>query len=345
MAKANGENLKMKMVHEHDVGATSADDYNLFESKNNPSYVNIDTKGGPAKAFIEKEYQIDNAVCQEIKLNLISIMIKHVENFDDLDAISSKTKKNLEISPIGIDIFCSKCKKLKFLKKLKCGHSICFFCFSNKAKDLLNHPSCKKIQEFACKKCFELPSDDEIFGQELNEINFCWKNVQVMRKCTWCKRELNVASRFLLELTCLHLCRDCYLDQIYMGAKKCIACNAGFKNLKITKTRTSMCSECKLVGNIDSYGFRCYREGFNLCYSCQNKCLVEKKIDVISTEINGPPKLNQIDYYINKTCPFCSKKESLASIFKCPTCENIVCENCFDIGYQICQTCNNSYKF
>jgi hypothetical protein len=212
MAKACRENMKgsMKILYQNDV-ANHADEFYPVGNKNQSFKGFKDSQREP---HIEKLYHFDDNLSNETKLNLVTIMIKHLDrdNFDDIDFISEKIKPNLGITNFGNTLICSKCRNIKFLKNFKCGHSMCFFCFRRKVKELMDDPSCKKIQELACKKCFELPSDDEFFGSELSEINFSWKNVQVIKRCTWCKRNLKLGIEYLFELTCLHLCKDCYLD-------------------------------------------------------------------------------------------------------------------------------------
>jgi hypothetical protein len=130
-----------------------------------------------------------------------------------------------------------------------------------------------------------------------------------------------------------------------MGANKCMTCNTGFKNLTITEKRTCKCSKCGIVGNTIRLKYRCYKEGFNLCYSCQNKCDQENQHDMICSIFNGEQNLRHFNYYTKKMCPYCNKRTDLDRVLKCPCCENIVCRDCFDQDIKFCQTCNISFKF
>ena len=276
---------------------------------------------------------------------LLQIFTKHIEKAS-LSEISEKIilpSKELIETRLYKNFLCQKCSVIKFKTKLRCGHSRCFSCLKSNLTILKDDPNLKNVQSIACKKCFCIPDSEEI-KQILGEnSSLKFEYPQIDKKCGYCRRDLSIYTEFFFELKCLHLCKYCYVDQLFMGIYKCMVCQHKFKNSKLTKQREDFCSRCSLKKNYYFEALKCYDDQNLLCYSCQNTSFIEGNKAILTSRIDGRYLLIPFRRYINKLCPFCHQNVTLSDILICDKCENFICEYCYTKNPE-CRLCFGSFK-
>lgn len=238
----------------------------------------------------------------------------------------------------GKKMNCGKCGGFKLKFKGSCGHSSCFYCIRKKIVDYVERPCLRLFKDLRCKYCFEVPSrvDLSLLFPMPDKTSLDYSNVKLVQKCLWCSRELDVATEYLPELNCLHLCRECYTDQIFMGIDSCMVCKSKFTNSNLTKFRTCTCKACGYTSNLLSMSYKSYSENSLICYSCQMKFMIDQNYSNLFNSLSLVKGKNLFVYFNNKTCPVCLKVNCLDSIKVCKKCGNFKCEDCYSYN----STCN-----
>lgn len=294
--------------------------------------------------FIKDPNEQPLATLTESHVNLLKLFVNHmvIENFCNIPNRISQVKQRSNGSGPSQGFYCGKCSHIKFKARLKCGHSKCFNCLKSDIIELNCSPSCKNIKPIICKKCYSLPSPEEI--RKLIGYNESISSIypELTKNCGYCRRESNIYTEFFFELKCLHLCKNCYVDQVYMGIKKCMVCEKKFKNSSITKNRVDKCDDCKNEKSYFNDALKSYDNNNLLCYQCQNKSYMSRNIKPLITIIKGKESLVPFKKFINKKCPICHQDISLDEVRVCTSCENFICQNCLNSNPQ-CKLCSNDF--
>lgn len=304
------------------------------------------TTDQPGKVFIQRD-QIHRPIMAftESHKSLLQIFTKHIE-ISSLSKIQEKiilAHKDSTLGKAYQNLICQKCNFIKLKAKLRCGHSRCYSCLKSNLIKLQNDPNFKNAKSIACKKCFSLPDIQEIKQITGHNSSFNFEYPELYKKCGYCRRDLNLYTEFFFELKCFHLCKHCYVDQLYMGIYNCMVCQQKFKNLELTKQREDICSICNSKKNYFSECLKCYDEKNLLCYSCQHTSYIQNNRDVLTSRIEGKDFLIPFKKYINKQCPVCHLIVNLDEVLVCHTCGNFICESCFNCNPQ-CKLCFNDFK-
>ena len=276
----------------------------------------------------------------ESHVNLVKIFLKHVAsvNLRKIPENISQIKQTSSGSNLTKNFFCEKCSFINLKVRLKCGHSKCFNCLKLSVLKLNECTTDKNLKSIICKKCFSLPSPEEIIELIGNNASISQIFPILTKKCGYCRRESNIYTEFFFELKCLHLCKNCYVDQIYIGANKCLVCQKKFKNSAITKSRLDICSDCRNQTSYFNEALKSYAQDNLLCYSCQNIAYRNRRMNALTIQINGKDSLAPFKTFINKLCSICNESSSLDNIRRCESCENLICETCINDNPQ-CRLC------
>ena len=272
--------------------------------------------------------------------HLLLIMLKHIDQTQGSKLKEILLNKDLDSSNKRPEFLCKKCGKIKLSFKRTCSHNSCFNCLQNNVKKYVNSPELSTFKNLRCQECFEVPKNLDLASlfKKHDDTLSKYKKAIVIKICFWCKQKLNLATDYLPELNCLHLCRECYSDQLYMKIKSCMVCKEKFINKNITLARMCTCTKCGNTGKLISKAFKCYFEDKIICFDCQLE--IAKQNDWKSafgsneyTAVKG-----KFTHNFNKSCPYCNEVRCISEINICDNCANLKCDDCLSLEPK-CKIC------
>ena len=282
--------------------------------------------------YLKEKGKFGELCKQMIMIMQESVVCSKVMRFNKLFAFLDARKNDEDLE----ELICIDCEKLYLRMELKCKHSICICCFCERIQEFLKKPDLGEIEKIRCEDCrtfFSIEDVECLFGKGSNQsTRFSQLNIE--KKCIWCKREQNLLKSYSSELECLHLCSQCYLTQVYYRSVSCFGCGVHF-NLDFTFNRESTCMKCKYTGGTVLEGFRSLHEDHELCYVCINKALTEnRKFDVCPVCNKSLSKSDEavLASFFNKNCLYCSQSKPISELIICRNCPHIICDTCTSKG-------------
>ena len=261
-----------------------------------------------------------------------------------LDSPQRNYLENLpQILPSLSHLSCPNCKNLAIQVKLECKHPTCAFCLQSNVKNLIEKPSIEALKRCRCPTClvlFKSKDLEKVLANSGSVQNF--ENLEIKRKCLWCKRALNACKDFFTELDCMHLCGSCYTNELYLGSRACMVCEKAFEKKEVTLKRRGSCFSCGNQDFIVKGMYRALHKDHLLCFNClhnsvyQNPpfwCKCGESIDkayVLVTKIQ-----------LNKECSKCTQIRTIDEIRVCPHCCFIQCFNC--VNGSNCGECGKNF--
>jgi hypothetical protein len=201
-------------------------------------------------------------------------------------------------------------------------------------------PSIKNFSKLSCLKC-KLNISESDLKAILSKKNFqVYKSVFKKETCCRCHIKKVLVTEYFTELTCLHLCKSCYADELFMGSTRCLCCNTLFPNMETTKKRTGECKVCKKKGLFVADGFRSFHKNHVMCYDCLNRS--DEVCQVCEVNILNKERM-ALENYNYKDCRVCFKKCRLDEMGNMKCCGKLVCEECFG-DYRECPVCSVKFK-
>lgn len=334
-ATTNNKETQGERTKAHDIGK-------LFQNQDIPKSPSIQSQNLQTEEFKQvlnnlsqygdrpgqTQANINNLT--EILRNLYSALPKDGEELPNLNKTLCKSCGN---------------KKKKFL--LDCGHQVCVHCLKKQCKVYIENPSLETFKKFACVKCklSLVALDIQNLYANLPELEML-KTMSSSFKCTRCRNSYTLHNGYCSELPCMHLCNNCYFDDLLFKRTACNneMCHMPFKKSALTSKRSSICDNCKAIGNSV---FDCYRNicsNHYLCYQCLNKTAQQRKCQACDPS-NGiiTRQYKLLASMVNKECVICKKIKILNDfdLIKRCCCEP-VCNECQQEN--ICRNCN-SFEF
>ena len=264
-----------------------------------------------------------------LKINILPIKLNESES---LKALLSQTL----LSQTLRDFYCITCKKFSFLVKLTCSHSACLFCLQSSLSNLANSPSLKFFKQSRCKSCFLFPTKKDI-GFVLSPIAAeTVYNLSITKQCTLCERNLKLMTNYLPELECLHLCRECYLNDMLYGGTNCSCCSQEYEGIETTQQRVVQCSNCPMYGKIMDNYYRALHSDHYLCANCLLSLLGkgDYRCPLCEYELDSND-IGALHMFVYKACPQCNIYKPISGILECP-CPVSLCHDCFGASNHIC---------
>ena len=268
------------------------------------------------------------------------INLKNLNLNTSFQKISQKPEINRQSSNLLASIHCESCKKLKIEVVLTCGHKVCLECFRTKVENYTLAPSIKTFKKASCLICRQNYSEIDIcqYLKENSQISE-FLNIKILKKCDRCGLEKNLQKEYFAEMRCLHLCSNCYADDLIFDQNICFVCQKKYQYSESTNNRKADCGVCKANGFFVGNCFRKIDEDHVGCFDCLNEVFKNKKCLVCYVDLEKKKALHIKDM-INKKCGFCRKNISLSSVFFHKTCcDNITCNECFNINKK-CPFCD-----
>lgn len=271
---------------------------------------------------------------------LLNLMTSHL----DLSLFYTNQKLRAKIKSNSLNLLkgkqCKFCFNLNFKTVLACGHPACLKCLKVRIVNYFNSPSVETFKELRCEYCCALPSRTEVyyvFGENPRKVDELFL-INVRIKCRLCERTLVLMKDFYPELKCLHICRDCYIDQLFCKIKNCIVCRSEFKYREHTLNRIETCAVCFKSASVVDLAFKTYENGM-ICFNCQNESV--KNIETIPILFEKMKLGNkEFRFYFNKRCPYCNTPKPLNEIQLCNVCGTLKCDDCSIRFSSECTFCN-----
>lgn len=325
---ANEKNNESIKVNE-EITPTKPDVPPLIAANNEahiPKSMTMTNLGIYGKSF----FMLSKLICQNIDNSSVKSSTEIVMN-KQLDNINCSSR-----------LKCRKCGVIKLKFKKKCSHSSCIICIQKAIQEYINNPTISSFKALRCKICYEIPSefDLNLLFPKPNDTIIKYSDIKFIKKCSLCLRKLNLATEFLPELKCLHLCRECYTEQIFMGIDSCMVCKYKFTNLMLTKTRVCTCTICGFTGNLLSMSYKSFSENKLICFDCQQKYTRSEKYAELFGELEIKSGIALLKHLNNKACPICFNVYSLCDIKPCRKCGNFKCESCAE-QFPVCLFCHD----
>ena len=257
------------------------------------------------------------------------IMLKNIDK-DKVGSLEEDLLKKDLSSNKMVEFLCKKCGNVKLNFKRTCSHNSCLYCLKNNVKKYLDNLTASNFMSLRCGKCYEIPkdSDIELLFPRPNNTVIKYNNALVIKQCSLCKRKLNLATDYLPELTCLHLCRDCYTDQLYMKIDSCMVCKKSFSNKDLTLVRSCTCTNCGKKNKLVLKAYKCYYEDKIICFPCQTIIVKNMNWQEAFGSNDHKEMYRTMKYYCNKLCPYCEKTITLSEVNPCSKCGNFMCDDC-----------------
>jgi hypothetical protein len=256
--------------------------------------------------------------------SLIMVLNQHV-SVDSLSSCRLLFRPQALPSYLPAVCQCHACGKLRLEVKLPCMHRACANCIQNAADALGTHRALSYFLQIACPACHTNVSLDILRTLVSNEL--FQRLLQLSRTCFKCTKPRQLLTEFCTELTCMHLCRSCYADELIVGAKNCLVCNTEFIHAGITMQRNAVCGKCKVEGNFVSDCFRSMHDNHLLCYLCLGISGNSRHCEICNLEFDKIENL-MLKTFVNKVCSACQQFTDLACLAKNGCCGFTVCENC-----------------
>lgn len=246
------------------------------------------------------------------------------------------TLTNTSVSRLLQDYFCITCQKFSFIVKLTCSHSACLFCLQSSLLNLANSPSLNSYKQSRCKSCFLIPTKKDINFVLSSEIAETIYSLNITKQCTLCERNLELMTGYLPELECLHLCRECYLNDMLYGGTKCTCCLKDYDAGETTLQRVEQCSHCFKDGKLADNYFRALHSNHYLCPGCLIESLVkgDYKCPTCMYQLDARD-IGALHMFIYKTCSGCNFYKPFNEIHEC-SCSYNFCHACIQKNNHIC---------
>lgn len=236
-------------------------------------------------------------------------------------ARSEKVLRNVE---------CRDCTGIEIIFKLSCTHETCYSCAKEKITNYINNPSPSSFKLASCQTCKKNYSEidfKKILGatSPLYEI---FVGISFTKKCCRCEFSLILHIGYFAESNCLHLCLNCYCDDIFMGFDACTCCNKKYLHDDETRKRKTFCSGCGKIGEIVGQCYRISQCQHVMCVQCMTSSSVQKKCKVCLAEFSKK-EIKHLGTIINKRCSACKKKFPLVEMDYSQTCcKYLRCKGC-----------------
>jgi hypothetical protein len=255
--------------------------------------------------------------------NTSSSLILLLSRSLNLQVQNTETLKTFHQSlpqPTQSSTSCRKCKSIYLKLKLECGHFECLTCYQHSIENLLKLLNFSTFSKCSCSVC-GMTSSTNFLSKVLPKKSFEILQLSLMRKCVWCKRELDLFQHhFPRELKCKHLCDICYQNEVFFKSKACFCCNSPFKNLEFTLKRSTDCFQCGDSGLFIANGYRMTSSGKGYC----SRCI----LDLMLHDTSNNQEKRILKNFLNIKCPKCNCLKNVADIIQCATCQSFCCESC-----------------
>jgi hypothetical protein len=265
-----------------------------------------------------------SSVMKKSLVELVDLMRQHMDIPTSLRNNVSGQLRNTQLADECAQCKCSDCNKLKIEFRLSCLHSTCLNCFISKIEGFERNPSLESFQALACSAC-QLNYCEDVFRVAGSRKISSLKSLQ--RTCQRCGLAKPLITEYFSELSCGHLCGNCYADELLFNSKKCLCCNIEFKNAKSTLMRTAACVACRASGFQVSEIFRAIHVGEVLCYNCLAATAQQKRCNACGIDL-GKYEMYEIVTLLAKNCSICKEKKSIPDLFGKKCCEYCVCNEC-----------------
>ena len=274
-------------------------------------------------------------------INSLKIIIGNLEGNIE-DCLMKNIKKNL---------ICKHCSNIKQKQLLNCNHQGCKSCLKSRINYYLNNPSIESFKKFCCKKCKINFIDSDILNICGNDSEYQqFITLDFKKQCNKCDIGYNLHNGYFRELTCLHLCSNCYSDSLFFNKTSCNICKKPYENKFSTLSRTQACDNCKESNYYVKQSYRKICKSHVLCYDCLQQSAKLKACPVCQEITNKKLKkqegkliLKILRQLINKKCSICKKIFALSEIDSDKTCCNLlVCLECKD--EKICVGCRKELR-
>ena len=251
---------------------------------------------------------------------------------------SNETLNNLPPGSLP-KLRCPKCDNFFVGLPLTCSHSTCLICFQTSLQKFISDPTPKTFQKFSCPECsVNCCKADVEKVYSLKENNLMRYEALNSRKvCMLCGINGCLHTDFFGELECLHLCRNCYAEDLMFGGTNCPCCSMIYKNKEATKNRTAKCMKCHYEGKFVTDVMRDCHNNHVLCFSCLEDSVIAKKCVYCRFDLSGSLKV--LKAMLMKKCCLCKKPTSIADLFTRPCCSFFQCLDCTGEPAK-CKTCN-----
>lgn len=253
---------------------------------------------------------------------------------NEINEYSIIKNSNILIEKVPL-LQCKHCSSLKLKVTLSCSHKSCIQCINNLIEKFVSMSSIKSFSNISCLKC-KLNISENDLKTILTEKNFqVYKSIFKKVTCCRCHIKKVLATEYFTELTCLHLCKSCYADELFMGSTKCLCCNTPFLYIETTKKRAGECKGCNKKGLFVADCFRSFHKNHVMCYDCLNRSV--QVCQVCEGNIGNKERM-ALEKYIYKSCRMCLKNYPIDYLRNIKCCGNLICEECFDT-YKNCPIC------
>lgn len=267
---------------------------------------------------------------------LIIVLMKNT-SFNEFETVCQINQESNSKYSNLTSLKCKTCKNLEFQVELECKHHTCISCLQTNIKNLITNPDVEALKKVRCSSCLMLHTVNDL-KKVCNDSNTIdqFQALSIERSCGFCKRNLNACTEFFTELSCMHLCSVCYMNELFMGSKSCMVCEIPYKKKSVTFSRTGNCSACGNSDKLVQKLFRYLHRDHLHCYDCLTKVTKSKTCLVCSLELSKIEEALMVNYF-QKMCPQCLKYKGIIDIKVCRNCESIICDSCYNEPY--CPKC------
>ena len=234
---------------------------------------------------------------------------------------------------------CLKCRNIFVGLPLKCSHNICLYCFHYSLQKYISNPSPKTFQKFACHECSINCCMIDVMKacSSMDNSYMMYEKVNFRKKCMLCGNDCSIPTDFFGELECLHLCRNCYAEDLMFGGTNCPCCSMIYTNKQATMNRPAKCTKCLSEGRFVNDVLRACHNDHILCFSCLEDSVIAKQCVVCNFDLSESLRL--LKNMLRKKCCLCRKTTSISELFTRPCCSFFQCLECSGDTPK-CKTCN-----
>ena len=261
-----------------------------------------------------------------------------------LQVLLADTPHGLVQSLLVQNITCADCSNFRIVLHLSCGHDNCYHCIRSRATAHITAPSLKTFKKATCSVCrisYSFSDIQRVF-ETAPELIQKFQNPGIQHKCARCQLKLDLNKSFFSELSCLHMCCNCYADDLFFGCTECSVCSAKYQFSHSSLSREVTCVCCEEQGNFVKHGYRLAHGEHILCFDCGQDSVLENKCKSCQVKL-GRKQCRAIRVCLWKLCSVCSKSVSIIEINRKKNCCRFhVCMGCFDGGENnaLCLLCS-----
>lgn len=289
--------------------------------------IKSNNKNPPPPPQIHQKYKKKFTKNSLIQLFQTNIAISNVPYFLKKSQIPNS---QMQVAKSLTNFICSDCNYIKGQVRLSCSHLVCIGCYKENLNNFEKFPNISTFKSIRCEQCQLLPNKFELYYfLDLNPARVDkFLAINIKKKCNFCSRNLNLMTEYLPELVCLHLCRECYIEQLFFYQTKCFVCNIAYKNISFTRNRKETCFKCNYTGSIVKQAFRSYSGNKFICFNCQQNVVNENSWISIFGDFDKKRGIQIFSHFFNKTCPACDERKALCDFVVCEICGNFKCDDC-----------------